>query len=64
MAPNGVATIPLSPNSGAIVSTSFIKRNNCFTLSRCRLLYALVLGTWAIHWCMYMRTTGSVSINS
>jgi hypothetical protein len=64
MALSGVATIALWPNSGTIVSTSLIKRNNCFALSRCRLLYALVRGTWAIIWCMYMRTTGSVSINS
>lgn len=63
IAPTGVATIA-GPNSGAIVSTSLTRRSICSTLSRCRLRYGLVLGTWSIIWFMYIRTTGSVSINS
>ena len=47
IAPSGVATM-LPPNSGAMVSTSLIKRIMCVTLSRCRLRYGLVPGTWAI----------------
>ena len=38
-----------SPNSGAIVSTSLIRRSSCSTLSRCRLLYALRAGHLGDH---------------
>ena len=63
IAPSGVATIA-PPNSGAMVSTSLIRRSSCSTLSRCRLVYGLALGTCSIIWLTYMRTTGSLSISS
>jgi hypothetical protein len=47
IAPSGVATIAV-PNSGAIVSTSLLRRNICSTLVKCRWRYGFVLGTYAI----------------